>query len=58
MAVLPFVRESDASLLLADRPAEHKRGRRPFGSSDMFFSSGQGVSGLLPTLWPIRVRPL
>ncbi len=56
MAVLPLVRESAASLPLARCPAEHKRGRRAFGPSDMFFSSGQGVSGLLPAVRPIRVR--
>jgi hypothetical protein len=56
MAVLPILRESVADLHLARCPAEHKCGDRAFGPSDMFFSSGQGVSGLLSTVRPIRVR--
>jgi hypothetical protein len=56
MAVLPILRESVADFQLAHCPAEHKRGDRAFGPSHMFFSSGQGVSGLLSTVRPIRVR--
>lgn len=58
MAVLPVVRKSGASLRLASRPAEHKCGHRDFGPGDVFFSSGQGVPGLLPAVWPIRVWAL
>jgi hypothetical protein len=56
MDIVPFLRESAASFRLAHCPSEHKCDRSAFGPSNLFFSSGQSFSGLLPTVWPIRVR--
>jgi len=58
MAVLPVVRQSAASLPVARHPAERKGRRRALGPSYMFLSSGQGVSSLLPAVWPICMRAL
>src|SRR3989442_11185646 len=53
---LPLLREAAADPRLARCPAEHKCSGRAFGPSDMLLSSGQGVSGLLPAVRPVRVR--
>ena len=56
MADLPLLREAATEPRLGRGPAEHKCGGRAFGPSDMLLSSGQGVSGLLPAVRPLRVR--
>src|SRR5258708_5550523 len=56
MAKLSLLSEVAADPRLADHPPEYQCVPRAFGPSDMLFSSGQGVSGLLPPVRPIRVR--
>lgn len=56
MAALPLLHEAAANPALARDPSEHARGCRDAGVGDVFFPSGQGISGMLPALRPIRVR--
>jgi hypothetical protein len=56
MAKLPLLPEAAGDLYLASGSPERQCHGRAFGPSDMFFSSGQVISGLLPTVRPIRMR--
>jgi hypothetical protein len=58
MAKLSLLPEAAGDPRLAGGSAEQQCSYSAFGPGDMFFSSGQSVSGLLPTVWPIRVRAL
>jgi hypothetical protein len=58
MAVLPLLRESVADPRLASGSPEQQCSDSAFGPGDMFFSSRQGGSGLLPAVWAIRLRSL
>jgi hypothetical protein len=56
MATVPVLREAFANLRLASYPPEHRRNRRAFRPSDLFFSSGKSFSGLLQAVRPVRMR--
>jgi len=56
MADLSLLPEDAADSGLASGSPEYQCGDRTFGPSDLFLSPGQGISGLLPTVWTVRVR--
>jgi hypothetical protein len=58
MAKLSILPEVVADPLLASDAPEQQSSDCPFTPSDMFLSSGQSGSGLLPSLRPIRVRAM
>jgi hypothetical protein len=58
MAKLPLLPEAAGDLCVASGSPEHQCNGRAFGPSDMLFSSGQSVSGLLSLVRPIRVRAM
>jgi hypothetical protein len=58
MADLPLLRKAAADPRLASSSPDLECSDGSLESSDMFFSSGQGVSGMLPTVRPIHVRAL
>jgi len=58
MAKLPLLPEAAGHLCVASGSPEQQCNGRAFGPGDMFFSSGEGVSVLLPTVRPIRLRAM